>query len=88
MKRPITSARNVDFVPDISKEDQEWDRITCTCGAILAMTNGDMLRIRHRDRGHDNKVAYIYIDLTGDAPQVVAEVPATTGTGKDQHHVR
>ena len=78
-------ARNSEYQPDIIREDATWKRISCTCGGMLGMTNGRMIRIRHRDRRHGaNKVAYVYIDLSGTYPRVVAEIPVESGDGGNQ----
>lgn len=92
MKRQNTFASNPEgssseFVPDVEREDREWNRLSCTCGGMLGMSMGHLLRIRHRDRNHTPDTAvYVYIDLSGVAPQVIAEVSAKAGTGKEHYH--
>lgn len=77
------------YVPDPPRENREWNRIECTCGGMLGMVHGSLLRLRHWDRGHaPGKAAYIYIDLSGEYPEVVAETPARSGAGKELRHGR
>lgn len=91
MKRQNTFATSMpdgnQYVPDVEREDIEWNRLSCTCGSMLGMVMGNLLRIRHRDRNHyPGNVVYVYIDLAGDVPQVIAEVPAKSGARKGNHH--
>lgn len=92
LREPIISESNAKnesdrYAPDIEREDREWNRVSCTCGGMLGMVKGTLIRIRHRDRNHQpDKAVYVYIDLSGAVPEVIAEAPVKNGARKEHDH--
>lgn len=80
------------YLPNIELEDDTWNRIVCSCGTDIALTDGRLLRYRCVDRrcrkpGH---ARYVYLDITANPPHVVAEkhVPVRPKIKEDRNDGR
>lgn len=80
------------YTPDPALEDATWERIVCSCGTVVGLTNGRLMRYRCIDRRcrKPGMARLSYIDMTVMPPREIASthVPVAVERREGTRHGR